>query len=57
MISLKPLKESAVNFPEPMKSIIEIAKDPMSKQEFIDFFIGLRKKARELDALNRRGFR
>ena len=50
MISLKPLKESAVNFPEPMKSIIEIAKDPMSKQEFIDFFIGLRKKARELDA-------
>ena len=41
MISLKPLKESAVNFPEPMKSIIEIAKDPMSKQEFIDFFIGL----------------
>lgn len=50
MISLKSLKESAMNFPEPLRSIIEIARDPMSEQEFIDFFINLRKKAREMDA-------
>ena len=49
MISLKPLKESAMKFPEPLKSIIELSKDSMPEQEFIDFFLNLRKKSREID--------
>ena len=50
MIELKPLKERAVKLPEPMKSILEMTKDSMPEQEFIDLFMGLRKKARELDS-------
>ena len=50
MIELKPLKEQAVKLPEPMKSILEMTKDSMPEQEFIDLFMGLRKKARELDS-------
>ena len=49
MINTKPLKEQCVRFPEPMKSILEMAKDSMPEQEFIDFFISLRRKGRELD--------
>lgn len=55
MINTKPLKEQATKFPEPLKSIIEISKDSMPDQEFVDFFIGLRKKAREIDAISREG--
>ena len=50
MIDIKPLKEQSMKFPEPLKSIIEMTKDTMPEQEFIDLFMGLRKKARELDA-------
>ena len=50
MIDTKPLKEQSVKFPEPLKSIIEMTKDTMPEREFIDFFISLRKKAREMDA-------
>ena len=49
-INLKPFKNDAVKYPEPIKSIIEMQKDAMSVDDFIDFFIGLRHKARELDA-------
>ena len=49
MIDLKPLKQEAVKLPEPLKSIIEMSKDSMPEQEFIDFFISLRRKGRELD--------
>lgn len=49
MINLKPIKDDASRFQEPLKSVLEIAKDSMSEKEFVDFFIGLRKKARELD--------
>lgn len=49
MIDLKQLKSEAPKFPEPLKSIIEMQKDTMSPEDFIEFFIGLRKKARELD--------
>lgn len=50
MIDIKPLKEQSVKFPEPLKSIVEMTKDTMPEQEFIDLFMGLRKKAKELDA-------
>ena len=50
MIDIKPLKEQSVKFPEPLKSIIEMTKDTMPAQEFIDFFLNLRKKSREIDA-------
>ena len=49
MINTKPLKEQCVRFPEPMKSILEMAKDSMQERDFVDFFINLRRKARELD--------
>lgn len=47
MINTMPLKEQKL--PDPIKSIIEMSKDSMLEQDFIDFFINLRKKARELD--------
>ena len=50
MISLKPLRESAVNFPEPLKSIVEMSKDSMPEKDFVEFFISIRRKAREMDA-------
>lgn len=50
MIDIKPLKEQSVKFPEPLRSIIEMTKDTMPEREFIDLFMGLRKKAREMDA-------
>ena len=53
MTDLKPLKNESTRFTEPLRSIIEISKDSMPEQEFIDFFIGLRKKARELDIKQR----
>lgn len=53
MIDLKQLKSEAVKFPEPLKSIIEIARNTMSEEEFITFFLNLRKKAREMDAKNK----
>ena len=49
MIELKPLKERAVKLPEPMKSIIEMSKDSMPEQDFLEFFINLRKKCRQID--------
>ena len=50
MIDIKPLKEQSVKFPEPLKSILEMTKDTMPEREFIDLFMGLRRKARELDS-------
>ena len=50
MIDTRSIKKQSVKFPEPLKSIIEISKDSVPEQEFIDFFINLRRKARELDA-------
>ena len=49
MIDTKPLKNESVKLPEPLKSIIEMSKDSMPEQEFIDFFLNLRKKSREID--------
>ena len=53
MIDIKELKNEAIKFPEPLKSIIEIARNTMSPDDFIDFFIGLRQKAREIDIKNK----
>jgi hypothetical protein len=50
MINIKALKESAPEFQEPMRSVIQMSKNEMSDQDFIDFFIGLRKKARQMDS-------
>lgn len=49
MIDVKPLKSEALKFPDPLKSIVEMSRNSMREQDFIDFFIGLRKKAREID--------
>ena len=49
MIDLKQLKSEAVKFPEPIKSIIEMSKNAMNEQEFVDWFVSLREKAREMD--------
>ena len=49
-VDIRGLKEESIKFPEPLKSIIEMQKDAMSVNDFIDFFISLRHKARELDA-------
>jgi hypothetical protein len=53
MIDLKPMKQDALKFGEPLKSVIEMQKNTMSEGEFVDFFFGLRKKAREIDAQSR----
>ena len=53
MIDLKALKDESLRFPEPLKSLIELAKDRMDDQEFISEFLKLRKKAREMDAERR----
>ena len=55
MIDIKPLKEQSVKFPEPLKSILEMTKDTMPEREFIDLFMGLRRKARELDSKQKEG--
>ncbi len=49
MIDLKPLKNESTKFPEPLKSIIEMSKDSMPEKDFVDFFISLRRKARDMD--------
>ncbi len=55
MINLKPLKSESGRFQEPIKSIVELQKNAMTEEEFIDFFISLRKKAREIDSISREG--
>ena len=53
MIDARPLKEQSHKFREPLKSIIEMQKDSMAENEFIDLFLSMRKKAREIDAQNK----
>lgn len=53
MINIKALKESAPDFQEPIRSVIQMQKDSMPEQDFIDFFIGLRKKARQMDSVKK----
>ena len=53
MIDARPLKEQSNKFREPLKSIIEMQKDSMAENEFIDLFLSMRKKAREIDAQNK----
>lgn len=51
MIDVRPLKEQAEEqFPELIRSVIQMQKDFMREEDIVDFFINLRKKARELDA-------
>ena len=50
MINTKPLKDSASQFPDPLKSVLEMQKDTMPEKDFIDFFISMRKKARQIDS-------
>lgn len=52
MINLKPLKDNASQFPDPLKSVLEMQKDTMSERDFADFFISLRRNARQIDAEN-----
>lgn len=49
MIDLKPLKSEAVKFPEPLRSMVEMQKENMPPEDFIDFIMKLRQKAREMD--------
>ncbi len=53
MIDLKPLKDESLKFPDPIKSIVEMQRNGMPETDFIDFFINLRRKAREIDTENR----
>ena len=53
MIDLKPLKNESRKFEDPIKSIIEMSRNTMSESDFIDFFISLRRKARETDNIKR----
>jgi hypothetical protein len=53
MIDLRPLKSESPKLPESLKSVIEMQKGSMQDQDFVDFFIGLRRKAREIDSQNR----
>ena len=50
MIDTRPLKDQSVKFPDPIKSILEMSKDSMQERDFVDFFMNLRRKARELDS-------
>lgn len=50
MIDARPLKEQSNKFQEPLKSLIDIQRDAMPESDFISLFMALRKKARELDA-------
>ena len=49
MIDLKELKNDALKFPEPLRSILQMQKETMTEQDFSEFVINLLKKARELD--------
>lgn len=51
MIGIKPLKDEATKLPEPLKSIVEMQKNTMQNEEFVNFFIALRRKAREIDSM------
>ena len=53
MIDLKHLKSEFQKYPDPLKSVLELSKDTMGNEEFVDFFISFRKKAREIDIKNR----
>lgn len=53
MIDLKPLKSESSRYQEPLKTVIEMQKDSMVENEFIDLFLSMRKKAREIDAQNK----
>ena len=53
MIDTKPLKNESDKFQGPLRSVIEMSKNSMQNEEFVEFFIGLRKKAREMDAIQR----
>lgn len=50
MINLKMIKGEKERFPEPLRTLIDMSPDQMEENEFINFFIKLRKKAREMDA-------
>ena len=49
MIDLRPLKEKAGKYPEPLKSLIELSRNTMSEAEFLSFFEGLETRAEEID--------
>ena len=49
-IDIRGIKEESIKFPEPLKSMIQMQKDFLSSDDFIEFFITIRHKARELDA-------
>ncbi len=49
MINLRPLKDEAGKFPEPVRTVLDLTPDRMPQQDFLVEFFALRKKARELD--------
>ena len=53
MILVKSLKDQSTIFPDPLRTVIQMQKDEMEEGEFVAFFIGLRKKAREIDAISK----
>lgn len=53
MIDLKSLKSESLKFPEPLKSVLEMQRETMSEKDFVEFFISLRKKARQIDSENK----
>ena len=49
MIDTRPLKNESSKFQEPLRSVIEMQRDTMPEIDFINLFMTLRKKAREID--------
>jgi hypothetical protein len=52
MIDLKELKQDALKFPEPLRSILQMQKESMTEADFSEFVVNLLKKAREIDNNN-----
>ena len=52
MINIKELKNEALKFPEQLRSMVEMQKDKMTPEDFIDLIMKLRDKARKMDIKN-----
>lgn len=52
-IDLSALKSEAINYPEPLKTLILTAKDSMSRGEFLQEFLKWRKTARAMEGIQK----
>lgn len=53
MIDLRPLKDDAFKFPDPIRSMIQSEDDFLQEEQFIKKFIKWRQKASEIDSLRK----